>query len=114
MVVAVIAAPLIGCAVLNAGADLASSAEYRAAQTVGLGPVLCGAVALVADVRTLCDLDRVCGPAAALWVPVGACLGAHAGAAALNAPGLPAWSSAIVAGIVWWACRKENNPCKTH
>lgn len=102
-----IPAPLIGCAVLNAGADLAASMEYQAAHAAGAGPLTCGAVALAADVRTLADLEGAYGPAAALWLPLGASLMAHVGAAATHNPAMPAWSSAIVAGVTWIGCRRK-------
>jgi hypothetical protein len=107
----VIAAPLVGCLILNVGVDLAASAQYRMAEAAGFGPVACGAMALVADTRTLCDLERAYGPGVAMWLPLGASLGTHVGAVAFDMPNLPAWASVIVSGLVWLLCREERRAC---
>lgn len=104
-------APLIGCAFLNAGVDMASATEYQVAEAIGLGPATCGAVALGADIRTLWDLDRVFGPAAAVWVPFGVTAGTHVAAWMTSTPSLPTFASVLMSGIVWLTCRKGNPLC---
>lgn len=103
-----ITATLIGAAVLNAGTDLSAATEYRLAHAIGLTPALCGGAVVAADWHTVCDLERVCGPATALWAPVGTAVAAHVGATLCGSPGLPALSSLIVAGFTWVMCREEN------
>lgn len=96
---------LVGCLILNSGLDFASSTEYQASQALGANPALSGGIALGSDAKSLLDLSEVYGPPTAIWLPLGACSVSHMAEWIVHAPGLSAYSSALVAGVAWLARR---------
>jgi hypothetical protein len=103
----VISSALLGTAILNAGWDFASSAEYRVASAAGAPEALCGCVALSADVRTLVDVEALWGAQVAVWLPLVATLGTTLVGLIAGIPSLPALSSPLLTGWVW-LLRKES------
>lgn len=90
-------------------AGAVSSVEFDVARSAGLGPVCAGAVALVADLRTLDGLSRKYGSQIALWGSVA--LGSVTGTVALlsHNGAVPVTVSAGVALITHTLNRDEES-----